>query len=122
MSLHLFQPLQPHHSASHTPPEQFLSDSAKTLKKGIIVGEAQGPAKSLASLFQISLYGPDDKKAFVTTRPFDLKGQYEFENLTDGKYWIVLTNKSGTAVKVSPKKKVVEVKAGKILTQDFVFK
>lgn len=116
---------------SNEPSKSFIPANGKMLPdtikkheivKGIITGEATGPAKSLANLFRISLYGSNSKKKFITSKPFNWEGTYTFDNLPEGKYWVVIENNSNTSVKVTPKKRVLEVKNGQILELDFTFK
>lgn len=89
---------------------------------GGIAGEAMGPAKGLANLFRISLYGPDSKKKFICSKPFNWEGEYTFESLPEGKYWVTIENNSNTPVKVSPKRRILEIRNGKVQKVNFVFK
>lgn len=104
--------------------DTFPPDTIKEpeIIKGIITGEATGPAKSLSNSFRISLYRSGVKKKFITSKPFNWEGTYTFDKLPEGKYWVIIENKASTSVKVSPKKRVFEIKNGEVFELDFTFK
>lgn len=98
------------------------SSLAEASALGIIGGEATGPARGLANLFQVALYGPDDKSKFISSKPFGWSGSYTFDELPEGTYWVIMRSTTNTPVKVSPRKKRIRIRKGSTYTLDFSFK
>jgi len=78
---------------------------------GNVQGKAIGPARQAASLFQASLYGPDDPNRFYSTQ--SLQGDFRFQHVPEGTYWLFVEPRGTTGLVVSPRRKLIRVHAGK---------
>jgi hypothetical protein len=86
------------------------SQAASPVNAGVIFGEATGPAQHIASIFQISLYGPDEASRFHSTQP--LHQGYRFEHLPDGLYWLFIEARGTSAAQAEPSRKLIQMEAG----------
>jgi len=84
--------------------------------QAIISGKPIGPAQGTASLFQVSLYGPDDRERFVRTE--SLHNGYRFEDLENGTYWIYIQSRGSTGVMVKPERQLITIQEGKPVQQN----
>ncbi len=80
---------------------------------GMISGKAIGKAKSTASIFQVSLYGPDDNRHFVSTQSLGKDGGFSFDQLPDGEYWLFVEPRAGTIVQAFPSQIKITIREGK---------
>ncbi len=93
------------------------SSSAAT-HSGQILGKAMGMAKSTASVFHLSLYGPDNPNQVQGTKTFSREKTYEFTNLPDGTYWLIVDSKAMTGIEAFPAYQEIVIKDGKSYIQD----
>lgn len=89
---------------------------------GSISGSVTGRARSTASIFQISLYGPDNGNRYVTTHFFSQDRNYKFENLPDGTYFVAVESKGSTAIMAYPDFAKITIENGKAIVQDVELK
>jgi Mn-dependent DtxR family transcriptional regulator len=107
--------------------ENFLytfekKDNTNKKYSGSISGSVIGRARSTASIFQISLYGPDNGNRYVSTHFFSRDRTYKFENLPDGTYYVTVESKGSTAIVASPDFAKITVENGKAYVQDVELK
>lgn len=79
-----------------------------------IEGHPTGPAQHVASIFQVSLYGPNEASRFHSTQ--SLHEGFRFESLPAGTYWLFVEARGSTGVEVSPSRQLIQVKPGQTLT------
>lgn len=70
---------------------------------------ATGLAPEIASLVTVSIYGPDEKKRFITSKTFDARQQVKFDRLASGTYWLRYMPVSEADVRIFPRKSRVVV-------------
>ncbi len=80
---------------------------------GSISGEAYGAARSTATIFQVTLNGPDDPRRFYAAKSFGAARAFRFEQLPPGKYWIRVTSGAGTMIQALPNDQELYVEPGK---------
>ncbi|MEM6343558.1 MAG: hypothetical protein AAF927_06740 [Bacteroidota bacterium] len=85
---------------------------------GQILGKALGMAKSTASVFHLSLYGPDNPNQVQGTQTFSREKTYEFSNLPDGTYWLIVDSKAMTGIEAFPAYQEIVIKDGKSYVLD----
>ncbi len=90
-----------------------LQSSAST---GAIYGKPQGAAQSTASMFHVSLYGPNESTTFISTQ--SLFGGYHFEGLADGIYWLSVEPRAETAVVPSTNRQLIRIENGAVVEFD----
>ncbi|MDX1908623.1 MAG: hypothetical protein SF053_16420 [Bacteroidia bacterium] len=84
----------------------------------LITGRALGMASSTASLFRVTLYGPDDSNTPYLSQPLSLNG-YRFEGLPDGVYFFSVESASPiNQIQPTPAFHTIEVRNGQVVTQD----
>lgn len=105
-------------SASSTRSTYPSSNENKEVVTGTIFGEAFGDAKSTASIFQISLYGPDNTNRFITSINFDQDKTYAFEKLEDGVYWIAVESRGPSGVDAYPQAQRIKIENGVAIQVD----
>lgn len=88
---------------------------------GAINGVVFGPAKSIASIFHVSLYGPDNGNKLVKSQHLKTKS-FSFDGLPDGKYWLMIDSKGHTGIQAFPRYKVITIQDGKEITQNVELK
>ncbi|WNJ18064.1 carboxypeptidase-like regulatory domain-containing protein [Pontibacter sp. G13] len=92
--------------------------NATTSQMGSISGKVVGQASSMASIFQISLYGPDNGRQLRTSQPLTTDKNYKFENLPDGTYWMLVESKGSTIIQAIPELTEIIILDGKATFQD----
>ncbi|MEL6845241.1 MAG: hypothetical protein AAFP02_18705, partial [Bacteroidota bacterium] len=85
---------------------------------GQIVGKAMGMARSTASIFHLSLYGPDNPNQVQGTQTFSSEKTYEFSNLPDGTYWLIVDSKAMTGIEAFPAFQEIVIENGKSYVLD----
>jgi hypothetical protein len=80
---------------------------------GSIHGQAIGPAQAMASLFQVSLYGPDEASRFHSTQ--SLHEGFSFEHLRDGTYWLFVEPRGSTGVEATPDRNLLRIEQGRMI-------
>ncbi|MEO0473549.1 MAG: hypothetical protein AAF206_28310 [Bacteroidota bacterium] len=83
-----------------------------TVVSGMIFGSAVGFAKSTASIFHLTLYGPNDMQKVVQTVAFNQDKSYRFEGLPDGKYWLFVDSRGSTGIQAFPSYEEIEIEDG----------
>ena len=83
---------------------------------GSISGSVFGKARSTAGIFQISLYGPNNR--YISTHYFSRAKEYSFENLPDGTYFVSVESKGSTAIEAFPEFAKIIIKNGKAYQHD----
>ena len=88
---------------------------------GAIQGKVVGPAKSISSIFHASLYGPNNgtqlvKSTYLSSQTFN------FSNLPDGTYWLVVDCMGSTIVQAFPDQKMIIIKDGEVVIQNVELK
>lgn len=96
-----------------TEPGNTDEELASSTMLGSISGEAFGAAKSTATIFQVTLYGPDDPKQYYATRSFGSAAEFHFDKLPSGMYWIQVSSGAGTIIKALPAQEQIFVEQGK---------
>lgn len=91
----------------------YAAPSEPSAEAGSIKGEATGPARAVASLFQVSLYGPGDASRFHSTQ--SLHEGFFFDGLRDGTYWLFVEPRGSTGVEASPDQKLFRVEQGRVI-------
>ncbi|MCI4667761.1 MAG: hypothetical protein MRZ79_06335 [Bacteroidia bacterium] len=89
-----------------------LSSKNISSSRGTIKGEAVGKAKSTASIFQVSLYGPDNNHNFISTQSLGKDGGYNFDSLKDGEYWLYIESRGNTIIEAFPAVQKVMIQNG----------
>lgn len=89
---------------------------------GSIQGKAIGSGQSTASLFSVSLYGPDNPRKFVKNQPLGRYRNYRFEGLADGVYWLYVESRGHTSVQAFPSRIQVAVQNGQASIQNIEFR
>ena len=111
----------PNEQNARCKPKPLQSVSVRTpIKRCSIAGGATGSRKDGASVYNISLYGPEDKTKLHTTKKFDSKYSYKFSGLPEGKYWIVLSTRADIMWGPQPSQRVVNCK-GNVANINFNF-
>lgn len=82
------------------------------LDRGMIYGKVFGLARSTASLFHVSLYGPDDPNLFVSSQSLGREKAYRFDQLPQGHYWLFVESKGPTVIRAYPAMSEIEVMGG----------
>lgn len=99
----------------------FLKKNQSTSESsvlGSISGSVFGNAKSTASIFRISLYGPDNGNQYITTHHFSQGKEYRFEHLPDGTYIVMVEARGSTEIEANPSFAKVLIKNGEALTHN----
>jgi len=91
----------------------YAMPSATAFETGSIHGQATGPARAVASLFQVSLYGPGDASRFHSTQ--SLHDGFSFEQLRDGTYWLFVEPRGSTGVEATPDRTIFRVERGQMI-------
>lgn len=86
------------------------------VSRGVIQGQATGPARSTASLFHVTLYGPSQPKRFVATQ--SLHQGYRFEGLSEGIYWLAIEPRGETTIEPSTTWQLIRVEEGQPVSFD----
>lgn len=87
-----------------------------------ISGKAYGSGISLAGVFMINLYGPDNLSLFRETGHFGQDGTYTFTGLPAGQYKLVVDTKADTFVGPHPAYRIVNCGTGPVTNIDFELK
>jgi len=87
-----------------------------------ISGKAFGSGASLAGVFMINLYGPDNLSLFRETGHFGQDGTYTFTGLPAGQYKLVVDTKADTFVGPHPAYQIVNCGTGPVANIDFELK
>jgi len=98
--------------------EQATSQAATCSISGMV----RGPGVELASVFRVSLYGPDDLRTVKETRPFDASGRYTFTGLAPGRYRVGVDTKADVMVGPHPPYRSVDCHGGAVTGIDFELK
>jgi uncharacterized protein with LGFP repeats len=77
-----------------------------------ISGRAYGPGVAQASVFRVSLYGPDDLHVHRKTQPFDASGRYAFTGLPRGRYRVTVDTKADLMLGPHPSRRDVDCRGG----------
>ncbi|MDX2246684.1 MAG: hypothetical protein SF052_07915 [Bacteroidia bacterium] len=85
---------------------------------GAISGSVFGKAKSTASIFRISLYGPDNGNQYISTHNFSQGQEYRFENLPEGTYIVMVEARGSTEIEANPSFAKVIIKNGETFTHN----
>lgn len=70
---------------------------------------ATGLTPEIASLVTVSIYGPNEKKRFITSKTFDARQMVKFEQLASGTYWLRYMPVSEADVRIFPRKSRVVI-------------
>ncbi|MFK7926407.1 MAG: hypothetical protein AB8H47_30950 [Bacteroidia bacterium] len=92
--------------------ENEVEETVNLSYRGQILGKALGMAKSTASVFHLSLYGPDNPNQVQGTKTFSIEKTYEFSNLPDGTYWLIIDSKAMTGIEAFPAYQEITIKDG----------
>ncbi|MEZ4826405.1 MAG: hypothetical protein R3C61_08940 [Bacteroidia bacterium] len=93
-------------------------NQAESHQTGSISGSIFGKARSTASIFRISLYGPDNGNQYISTHHFSQGQEYRFENLPDGQYFVMVESRGSTEIEANPSFARVMIKNGEALTHN----
>ena len=91
------------------------------LATGSIQGKVFGPARSISSIFHASLYGPNDGNRLVKSTYLSAQ-TFNFQNLPDGEYWLVVDCMGSTVVQAFPNQKRIIIKDGELVIQNVELK
>ncbi|GAB4421533.1 MAG: hypothetical protein OHK0039_36410 [Bacteroidia bacterium] len=88
-------------------------------RSGKIYGSVIGEARGTASLFNVSLYGPDNGYTLVQRLPLNKDKGYSFEGLADGTYWLFVESStpSFNPVQAYPLQAHVTISQGTAIVQ-----
>ncbi|MEO0898328.1 MAG: hypothetical protein AAFY71_18085 [Bacteroidota bacterium] len=86
--------------------------TASVSRKGKITGNVFGAAKSTASIFHVSLYGPDDSQRFISTQSLGKSEGFDFSQLEDGEYWMYVEPRGETIIRAFPSAQKVIIEKG----------
>jgi WD40 repeat protein len=84
-----------------------------------ISGKVFGSGVNSASIFSISLYGPDNKTIPRATKHFSNALNYEFSNLPNGRYWLTVDTKADTPIGPHPPERLVQCAGTEIKNINF---
>ncbi|MEL7340308.1 MAG: hypothetical protein AAGM67_07470 [Bacteroidota bacterium] len=109
-----------YHKTKQVSTENIASKSLEAARShsGQIVGKAMGMARSTASIFHLSLYGPDNPNHVQGTQTFSSEKTYEFSNLPDGTYWLIVDSKAMTGIEAFPAFQEIVIENGKSYVLD----
>lgn len=111
----LSQPTVPVHAVADHGIEPGYSggELAEASLYGSIAGEAYGTAKSTATIFQVTLTGPDDPQRYFATKSFGPAKAFQFDRLPPGRYWLHVGTGAGTMIQALPNQQELYVEPGK---------
>lgn len=101
---------------------EAVNEAAKTSSLGSISGEAMGMAKTTASIFHISLYGPNNPNLVQGMQYFSTDRTYSFDELEDGTYWLIIDSRASTGVQAFPDYQEIVIREGKAYHQNVELK
>lgn len=117
------QAIPVHTVANHgIEPDHSKDELAESSLTSSISGEAYGAAKSTATIFQVTLNGPDDPRRFYAAKSFGAARSFRFDRLSPGKYWIQVSSGAGTMIQALPNVKELVVEPGKNYISDVEFR
>jgi hypothetical protein len=85
---------------------------------GSISGKALGPASSVASIFRVALYGPNDGSRAVGITSFDQDQTFCFNQLPDGVYWMQVEAPGFSVVQSFPEETTIVIRNGEARVQN----
>ena len=91
--------------------EQAMPTRASSHANGVIFGQATGPAKQAASIFDVSLYGPDSEEHLLAVQ--SLHRGFQFDHLEDGLYYLHINPTNGSAVMVKSDLILIRIEKGR---------
>lgn len=86
--------------------------------RGMIFGSVVGKAKTVANIFSVSLYAADQSREFISSQPLQNDGQYSFDALPDGTYWMFVESQGPTIVEAFPSAIKISVVNGQASQQN----
>ena len=86
--------------------------------RGMIYGSVTGKARTVANIFSVSLYAADQSREFISSQPLQNDGQYSFEALPDGTYWMFVESQGPTIVEAYPSAIKISVVNGQASQQN----
>ncbi|MEO1448238.1 MAG: hypothetical protein AAFV07_01855 [Bacteroidota bacterium] len=85
---------------------------------GAIFGSVVGKARTVANIFSVSLYAADQTREFISSQPLQHDGQFSFEALPDGTYWMFVESQGPTVIEAFPSAIKITVVNGQASKQD----
>jgi hypothetical protein len=110
-----------HDRRAEEPPPR-ARDHAAVGETCTLSGRATGPEARAATLFNIALYGPNQRDRYHERGRFNASGQYAFRRLPQGQYWLLLDTRADIKVTASPRERVVTCRGGSVTNLDFAFR
>ncbi|MCK5058050.1 MAG: hypothetical protein KAT34_15460 [Candidatus Aminicenantes bacterium] len=103
-------------------PQTRSSITKRVTGKCSISGKIHGPGLQAARSFFICLYGPENLTVLRDTKRFDREGGYNFTELPEGKYKLVVDSRADSAIVPHPSNRVVRCSEGAVQNIDFELK
>lgn len=92
--------------------------AAPVSHRGMIFGTVTGKARSVANIFSVSLYAADTSPRLISSQALHHDGQFTFEALPDGSYWMFVESMGPTIVEAVPSAIKIVVIDGQARQQD----
>lgn len=97
-------------------------ENAESSIYGSISGQAYGAAKSTATIFQVTLNGPDNPRQIYATKGFGSARAFQFDQLPPGRYWLQVSSGAGTLIKAFPNQQEFYIEPGQQLVSNVEFR